>query len=58
LAVVAEILLMHDRLELTAPCHGRRWTASADEMQQIREYMGAALTGTVELKSRSAKDRS
>jgi hypothetical protein len=41
-AIVANAILSRsDRLELYAPCHARRWTASREELEQIREYLGA-----------------
>ena len=46
LARIAGILLTcTDQLELTAPCHGKRWIASPDELDLIRECMGAPLPG-------------
>jgi hypothetical protein len=49
LARIAGILLTRDeQLELTAPCCGRRWIATTDEMEQIREYMSVALVSGVD----------
>jgi hypothetical protein len=41
-ATVAAALIQHSPITLYAGCHGVSWTASAIEVEQIREYLGAA----------------
>ena len=49
LARIAGILLTrNEQLELTAPCCGRCWIATTDQMEQIREYMSVALAAGVD----------
>ena len=40
-ATVANALIQRNRIRLYADCHEVAWHASATEMEQIREYLGA-----------------
>jgi hypothetical protein len=44
--VTAALITRTNTLPLYAPCHARRWTATEEELQQIREYLGAWLTAS------------
>jgi hypothetical protein len=59
LGSIASTLMTHNEpLELTTSCHGRHWIASADELQQIREYLGASLVAAINLlDGRDARSR-
>ena len=58
IAIVANALLSRmDRLELYAPCHARRWIASNEELQQIREYLGAWFKAGADEHGESGKRR-
>ena len=41
-ALIAIGLLQGNSVKLHAPCHDLHWNASQVELQQIREYLGAA----------------
>jgi hypothetical protein len=44
-ADVADALLARTKaLQLRSRCHNQHWTADSDELDQIREYLGAWLT--------------
>jgi hypothetical protein len=44
-AEVADALLARaGDLQLRSRCHNQRWTADAEELAQIREYLGAWIT--------------
>lgn len=50
LKTVSDALITQtNTLPLYAPCHARRWTATEEELQQIREYLGAWLTASASL---------
>jgi IS5 family transposase len=40
-AVAAALASRSKTLPLYAPCHSRHWIAREEELQQIREYLGA-----------------
>jgi hypothetical protein len=42
---IVDALFRFKPFALFAPCHGAHWTASAMELEQIRDYVGAALLG-------------
>jgi hypothetical protein len=42
--VAAALITKTKPLILYAPCHARHWAASPEELEQIREYLGAWLT--------------
>ena len=44
--VTAALITQTISLPLYAPCDARRWTATEEELQQIREYLGAWLTAS------------
>jgi hypothetical protein len=39
--VAVALMTKRKDLRLYAPCHGHRWSASPEELHQIREYLGA-----------------
>ena len=39
--VTAALMTGSKPLPLYAPCHSHRWMASQEELQQVREYLGA-----------------
>jgi hypothetical protein len=41
-ATIAEALIQHAPITLHAGCHEVSWRASAIEVEQIREYLGAS----------------
>jgi hypothetical protein len=44
-ALVADALLSGNRLRITSRCHSKEWHATAVEMEQIRQYLGAGCIG-------------
>jgi hypothetical protein len=41
-ATINRALFEEERLLLRSPCHGIEWRASAQEVEQIRQYLWAA----------------
>ena len=42
--VASALLTKGDPLILSAPCHENSWAATDQELEQIREYLGAVLS--------------
>jgi hypothetical protein len=41
--VIAEVLLLGKTIRLHADCHDVYWDATALELEQVREYLGAGV---------------
>jgi hypothetical protein len=50
-ATVAEALIQHAPITLRTSCHKVSWSASAIEVEQIREYLGASWLETARIAS-------